>query len=349
MKINDLEFHFVEIGCAGLSKPIRSLLVRLTTDSGLKGWGEAAVPWRAGELLLRREAILPILAGRSIFDIEELHTLEALSVAPLRAAVEMACWDLIGRAVGQPLYRLLGGQYRQRIPLAVRLMGRRSERLGSVAREMAAQGFHCQIISSTGQVQLDRQLLAAVRESVGDRMELRLDGLGHYDLETARELCAEIEYDHLQFLLDPLDTRELYPIVSLGRQTSVPLAVRRAIRGAADVLSVVRCGAAPFVVLDFEALGGLTPTRNCAAIARAGGVAALLGGRPTLGIATAALLHLAAATPALSGCNEFAYHQLQDDVLVESLPIEGGMMTVPQGPGLGVEVNRAKIERYAAA
>ena len=68
-----------------------------------------------------------------------------------------------------------------------------------------------------------------------------------------------------------------------------------------------------------------------------------------LGIAAAAMLHLAAATPALGGCNESAYHQLQDDILVEPLLIDSGMMTVPQGPGLGVEVDRAKLERYVAA
>jgi L-alanine-DL-glutamate epimerase-like enolase superfamily enzyme len=181
---------------------------------------------------------------------------------------------------------------------------------------------------------------------VGERTELRLDGLAGYDLETARDLCAEIEHENLQFLLDPLDTRELYPIASLGRQTSVPLAVRRAIRSPADVLAVVRCGAAPYIVVDVEQLGGIAPVRACAAIASAAGIFALLGSRPLLGIGTAAMLHLAAATPAMSGCNECAYHQLQDDVLLEPMPIDSGMMSVPQGPGLGVDVDRAKLERY---
>ena len=348
MKINDLEFHLVEVGCTTAAQPVRSLLVRLTTDAGLEGWGEAGVAWRVGELSARRDALLPVLSGRSVFDIEELHTLEALASAPLRAAVEMACWDLIGRTVGQPVCRLLGGEYRRRIPLAVRLTGRKPERLARLAREMAAQGFHCQVVSSSGQAALDRQLLRTVRESVGERMELRLDGLAHYDLQTARDLCGEIEAEHLQFLLDPLSARELYPLAMLGRQTRVPLAVGRTLRGPADMLAVVRCGAAPFVVLDVEQVGGLAPARACAAVAAAAGVFALLGGRPSLGIGTAAMLHLAAATPALSGCNESAYHQLQDDLLCEPLALDGGMMAVPQGPGFGVEVDRAKIERHAA-
>ena len=153
----------------------------------------------------------------------------------------------------------------------------------------------------------------------------------------------------MQFLLDPLASREIFPLAGLSRQTSVPLAVGRMLRGPTDVLTVARCGAAAFVVLDIEQVGGLSPARACAAVAAAAGISALLGGRTVLGVGAAAMLHLAAATPALSGCNESAYQQLRDDVLAEPLQIEGGMMTVPQGPGLGVEVDRAKIERYAAA
>ena len=199
MKINDLEFHLVEIGCTGRTEPVRSLLVRLTTDSGLEGWGESALRWRVGELAARRDALLPLLAGRSIFDIEELHALGALPPAPLRAAVEMACWDLMGQAVGQPLCRLLGGEYRRRIPLAVRLSERKPERLAQLARELAAQGFRSQVVGATGDAALDRQMLHAVRESVGDGIELRLDGLARYGIEMARNLCARSNWTTCNF------------------------------------------------------------------------------------------------------------------------------------------------------
>jgi len=347
MEISDLEFSLVETRRVDTQQPVRSVLVRLTTDSGMEGWGEAAIGWRAGELAARRDALLPLLAGRNVFDIEELHA-ESLGSAPLRCALEMACWDLAGRATGQPLYHLFGGGYRRRIPLAVRLFGDTPERTARVARELADQGFHCQIVTACGKVQDDLQALRAVGEAVGDRAELRLDGAGLYDGETAAELCAEIESKcgGLQCLLDPLDSRELYSVAALGRQTRVPLAVWRAIGAPGDVLAVVRSGAARFVVLDLGKVGGMVPARNCTAVAAAGDVSALLCGEPSLGIATAAMLQLAASTPALSGSNECAYHQLHDDVLVEPLEIVDGMMAVPQGPGLGIEVDRAKVERY---
>lgn len=346
MTISELEFYLVEIECDGREAPVRSLVARLGTDSGLEGWGEAQVGWRPAELAARRDVLLPILAGRSIYDIEELLCLEALSTAPQRCALEMASWDLVGQAVRQPLCNLFGGMYRQRIPLAVRLAGTSAGQIARLARELAEQGFHSQILSSSGQPELDLETLTAVRESVGDRAELRLDANAGFDVDTARELCAELEDHAVQFVLDPLQTNELDQVASLRRQTSVPLAVWRAIHSPADVLALARCRAAPFAVVDLQLVGGIVPARQCAAIAQAAGLSVSLGGGPSLGIGVAAMLQLAASTPAFSGCNECAYRQLQDDLLVSPLEILDGLITIPQGPGLGIEIDRAKIDRY---
>jgi L-alanine-DL-glutamate epimerase-like enolase superfamily enzyme len=346
VNISDLEFYLVEIACDGQKLPLRSLLVRLATDAGMEGWGEAHLPWRTSELGPRRDVLQPILAGRNVFDVEELLELEALDSAPLRSALEMASWDLIGRVAGQPLCHLFGGGYRRRIPVAVRLPGDSDGQMAQRARELADQGFHSQIISSSGQWQRDLQTLATVREGAGERVEWQFDAAANYDVDTARAMCAELEADALKFVLDPLQANDLDQIASLRRQTSVPLAVGRAVATPADVLAVVRSGAAPFVVVDLGLVGGIAPARQCAAIAQAAGISASLGGAPSAGIGVAAMLQLAASTPAFSSCNECVYHQLQDDLLTEPLELLDGMLTVPQTPGLGVEVDRAKVERY---
>lgn len=349
MKISELEFYLVQIGCFQADRPVRSMLVRLATDGGLEGWGESSLGWQGVELSARRDALLPVLVGRSIFDIEELRSLEVLRSAPLRCAVEMAFWDLVGRATRQPVCHLFGGGYRRRIPMAVRLDGRHPDRIARVARELAEQGFHCQIVRSSGRAESDLRALLAVRERVGDRAELRLDGAAQYDMQTARDLCGDLESVGLQSFIDPLENATLDQIASLGRQTNVPLAVWRGIGGPADVLSMARCGAAPTVVIELSQVGGLIAARKCATVAEAAGMSVVLGGHPSLGIATAAMLQLAASTPTFSKSNESCYHQLQDDVLTEPMEIIDGMITVPQLPGLGVEVDRAKVERYQVA
>jgi len=358
MQIDELEFYAVEVARRMSDRPVRSLLVRMTTASGLEGWGESPIDGPVAWFEARREAVAAVLAGRSIFDIEELHTLRVLADRTLRCAVEMACWDLVGRTMGQPLCHLFGGGYRSWIPVAVRLSAerpdhsQRPDHIVQLARELAEHGFHCQIVPSTGRPESDLQTLLAVRQGVGDLAELRLDGAARYDIAQARQLCSELESVGLRFFLDPLcrvDSKEgasLEEIASLGRQTNLPLAVWRAIGGPADVLAMVRCGAAPYVVIDLGQVGGLNPGRKCATVAEAAGVTVLLGGRPSLGIATAAMLQLAASAPTFSSSNECAYHQLQDDVLADPLEIVDGMIGVPQSPGLGIEVDRAKVERY---
>jgi len=349
MILSDLEFYLVEIACDEGRSPVRPLVVRLGTDQGLEGWGEAQLPWRAAELAARRDALLSVLAGRSVFEIEDLLGLDALRPAPLRAALEIASWDLVGRIALQPLHRLLGGAYRLRIPLSVRLYGKSSSQVVQMARELSERGFHSQIITSSGELSRDVETVAEVREAVGRRVELRFDAASGYDLQTARDLCLEVEAGSLRFVLDPLRSNSLEEIAALRRQTSVSLAVRRAIERPADVLALLRCGAAQSAVVDLQLVGGLTPARKCAAIAQAGGIYASLGGGPSLGIRVAAMLQLAAATPAFSSCNECAYLQLQDDLFSEPLEIIDGMIVVPQGPGLGVEIDRGKIERYQVA
>jgi L-alanine-DL-glutamate epimerase-like enolase superfamily enzyme len=349
MKIHDLELFLAAVPQGDARTATRSLLVRLATTSGLEGWGESSLGWRMGELAPRREALLAVLAGRSVFDIEELHTLEALSPAPLRSAVEMAVWDLLGRVLRQPLCNLLGGYYRRRVPISISLAGCHPKNIGHVSRELADQGFHTQTVVSSGRPEEDLKNLAAIRERVGDRVELRLDGQKQFEMEAARNLCAGLEFQELQFFLDPLAAPELHALASLGRQTSVALAAWRSICGTGDVLTAVRCNAATFVVIDIEQVGGIVPARACAAMAAAAGVVPVLGGKTSLGIAAAAMLHLAAAISAFSASNEIASRQLRDSVLTESFEIADGMMQVPQSHGLGVEVDRAKLERYQPA
>jgi len=346
LTIVDLEFYLVEIGCFGQEPPVRSLVVRLGTNRGLEGWGEAQVPWQPAELPARRDALFPVMAERSVFEIEELLALAALRSAPLRCAVEMASWDLIGRATGEPLCHLFGGGYRPRVPVAVRAEADGPVATARLARELAELGFHWQTVASCGDVEQDVETLAAVSEATPDRTELQFDAGALYDMDAARDLCAEVEGFGLSVVLDPLRTRDLDQVASLRRQTSVGLGVWRAIRGPADVLAMVRCGAAPFAVVDLQLVGSLTAARKCAAIVQTAGLGAALSTGPSLGIGAAAMLQLACATPTFSGCNPCGPLRLRDDVITEPLVIAEGMIAVPKGPGLGVEVDRAKVERY---
>jgi L-alanine-DL-glutamate epimerase-like enolase superfamily enzyme len=344
MRITDLDFYVVEVPQADQLPPVRSLLVRLGTDDGLEGWGEGNVAWRPSELSPRRDFLLPVLSGRSVFDIEELAAVEALANPSLRAAVEMACWDMIGKITGQPLCRLWGGEYRQRIPIAARLAGNWPVRM---ARELSTHGYLTLVLGRSDEDYEERFFVRQIREAVGDSIELRVDAGAGLFADCTRDFCREIESQRIQCLIDPVFACGVRPVAALASQTNVPLGVWRAVRSPTDLLEVVRLQAASHAVIDSEQLGGLSAARACVQIGAAAGLTLMLGSRSALGLATAAMLHLAAATPSLTAAHETSYHQLSGDVLAEPLTVSEGMMAVPECPGLGVEIDRGKIERYA--
>ncbi|MGQ9576563.1 MAG: mandelate racemase/muconate lactonizing enzyme family protein [Thermoguttaceae bacterium] len=343
--IAEVELYLLETRRARPEGPVRSLLVRLTTSQALEGWGEAQTQWQAAELPARRDALASVLTGRSIFEIEELLALGALRLAPLRCAVEMACWDLIGRATGQPLCRLFGGAYRPRIPVAVALEKTGPEQTARLARELAEQGFHWQTLPACGHMRQDLETVAAVREVTPERAELYFDAAGLYEPDAARELCTELEGFGLRAVLDPLSPGDLGQVASLRRQTSVRLGVWRGIHAPADMLALVRWGAADCAVVDLELVGGLSAARKCAAVGEAAGLEAALTTGPSVGIGLAAVVQLVSASPALSGCIPCRRHPLEQEILSEPLAIAEGTLPVPKAPGLGIEVDRTRVDR----
>jgi len=347
MLIADLDFYLCQASTSQ-GPPVRSLLVRLQSDKGIEGWGESTGVWRSSELVPRRDVVLPLLADRNLFDLEELLLLDVLASAPLRSAVEMACWDIMGKAVKQPLFRLWGGLFRHRIPVMARLAQDSPESAARLARELVEQGYRTLVVTAAGQPQLDASVLRAVRESAGRRTLIWLDGQRRFDRESALTLCANVEPLGLQGVIDPLAAGDFIRHQELETATSVRLAVSQLIAGPADVLALARVARMPQAVVNLDRLGGLTAVRKCVACAEAANVPIALGGAARLGIATAAALHLAAAMPHLSTAQEFGCHVLQDDVTVERLLSSDGLLSVPQSPGLGIEVDRDKVDELAA-
>lgn len=347
MKISDLEFYLVAVPRSDSDIRVRALVVRLASDSGHEGWGEASLDWQPGQLDARRQALLPLLAGRSIFNIEEFLALDALRPLALKAAIEIASWDLIGRAVGQPLCHLFGGLYRGRVPLAARLPAENPESVGIRARELSERGFHTQIVTLVGDSESDRQRIARAIEATGDRVEFRIDGQGLYDLESAFELCNELERcDPIKYFLDPISHGDADLTGLLRRQTAIPLALRMRIRGTSDLFHIARVADVGHVVLPMAQVGGIHTARKCISVAEAAALSASLTAGLSVGVSLAAMLQLAGAAPNLSTGHESAYHDLADDILCERLELVDGMIAVPDGFGLGIEIDRRKLERY---
>jgi muconate cycloisomerase len=217
-----------------------------------------------------------------------------------------------------------------------------------MARELADQGFHLQVVSASGDVGRDTETVATVIEAAPDRIQVRVAGQARFDFESARRFCLALEDLDVECLIDPLAEDRLDALASLTRHSSVPIAVSQSVTGPRAVMAAARSGAAQHASVNANRAGGLTAARNCAVVADAAGMSASLSSPPSVGIAMAAMVQMAAATTCLVGGNECVYHQLRDDVLAEPIEIIDGMIALPPSAGLGVQVDRAKVDAYQA-
>jgi len=359
MKITRIEwtkvfvpFHRPHLWGGGRRPGPTRLILRVDTDAGLSGVGETICILPFVEPVVA--AIAEVLRGDDPRDIERLHRKvegagfyhhKRAMVAAL-CGVEMACWDLLGKEAGLPLYRLLGGAYRRDIPLVACLFITSPEETAREAASYVARGFRTIKVKVGLDPQEDVAIVRAVRDAVGPAVEIRADPNGAWTPGTARRMLHKLAPYDLQFVEQPLMHDDLAGHAELRRWSPVPIGLDESAYTNVDVLNIIRMGAADVILLDPHEAAGLWETRKSAGIAEAAGIPVTLHSGAELGLSTAAYLHLAASTPNLSMAIDHQYDALVDDVVTVPHAIRDGAMRVPEGPGLGVDVDWNKVARY---
>jgi L-alanine-DL-glutamate epimerase-like enolase superfamily enzyme len=329
---------------AGTSK--EALLVRLETDGGLVGWGEAPDDWinrsfeGTPEELLRRQVL-----GRDPFDLEAFYAENTLGTY-LASAVEMAMWDLMGHATGQPLCKLLGGAVRQKVELAACMGIRPYDEAKAIARQYLEHSFSTLKTKAGRDAQEDLEMVRGIRDGVGDRLELRIDPNMGYTPEVALSLARDLEKYRLQYFEQPMHSTLLAESARLRRRTKTPLALNESVTTPEVAAQALQLGAADVLLPDTYQGGGILAVKKVAVLCEAAGVPCVFHCAHDLGIKTAAMLHVVASAPVFSLANDCTYYGLVDDVLTTPHVIERGHMPVPQGPGLGVTIDEAKLAKY---
>jgi len=338
---------------SGVRTGVTRAIVRLETAGGIVGWGETICLLDAIPAVLEK-IVLPVALTKSVDQAESLyrHVLGSGYYHHKRAAVmaicavEMAMWDAFGKACGQPLHRLWGGLWRDKVDIAAYVFSNVPAQVAADARAFRDRGFGTFKLKIGYDEATDISLTRAVREAIGPDLPLRLDVNGAWTPGTARRQCAKLAPFDPAYVEQPLEMDDLAGHALLRRSTSVPIALDESAYTLNDVGNIVRAEAADVILLDPHEEGSLWQCVKAAAIAESVGIPVTLHCGGELGLSQAAYLHLAASIPNMTLAIDNELDYLGGNVIVDPFVIDGGALPVPTAPGLGVEVDPALVERY---
>jgi muconate cycloisomerase len=335
------------------------LLVKILTDEGIVGLGEvSSTPGWSGEDQVTAahfiaDYLAPRLVGEDPTDLTRLTRKLAGPVAAnpfTKAGLEMALWDILGKVADLPLYRLLGGAVREFVPTKYSVSGLAPARAAEIAAWAVAQGFTTMKVKVGLDPEEDVARVRAVREAVGPQVRLGVDANGGWAPRVAIGMVRRLEEFDVFFVEQPVAPLDVAWLADVRAHARVPIMADESVATPQDALALIRAGAADVLSLYLGKGGGIGAARSVAAVAEAAGIACTIGSNLELGIGNAAMIHLALATPAIAAeefpCDILSPFFYEDDLLAEPLPITGGRADRLEKPGLGVELDEAKVARY---
>jgi len=329
-------------------------VVEVVTDAGIVGWGEGAIA-------PPRRALDSQVIGRDPFDYEVIwESLHRQGVDPAAiSAVDIALWDIMGKALEQPIHRLLGGAFRTRVQAyATGLFRReRTDRTAALvdeARGYVDAGFKAMKMKVGFGPDYDVTNVAAVRRAIGDRILFAVDANCAYDRGSAIAVGREIVKQDLLWFEEPISPDDVEGYIEIRRALGVRISGAEQFRGRWAFRRMIQERALDIIQPDVCVCGGFTEFRKIAAIASANHVRVIPHMFGTA-IRLAATLHLLAALPdsprALEPFPTLLEYDMSENALRTELAREpirhaDGIVAVPQAPGLGIEINREVLRRY---
>lgn len=346
--------------------PPRWVFVKVTAD-GLAGWGEASLEGHAEAVVGAFEALKDRFVGHDATRIEDIWQIGyrggfyrggAVLMSAL-SGLDQALWDLNGKALNAPVWRLLGGRVRDHVPAYAWIGGERPGEVGEAAAARRAQGFRAVKMNATGEMGFleSPRALDSVLERVAavqaQGLDAGLDFHGRLRRPMAKQLVRLLEPLRPLFIEEPLLSETLEGLADIKAQTSIPIALGERLYSRWDFKPIFERGLADIIQPDLSHAGGVSEVRRIAAMAEAYDVA-VAPHCPLGPLALAACLHIAACTPnhVLQEMSLGIHYNQGADLLTfvtnpDVFDLEEGALPIPTGPGLGVGVDEAGLRRAA--
>lgn len=369
MQIKSIETFAVEIPLKPERRMITALgvhntspyvLVRIRTDDGHEGVGEATVmPRWSGETVWGTKALIdkiftPVLLGCDPHDLPTIENRMERACAHnwfAKAAIEMACWDIQGRAANKPVYELLGGAKR---PLSVRCrfsMGAyEPERAQKRAAELVAEGFDYIKVKVGGEAAKDIERVRLVREVIGPDRKLMVDANCGWDADTAIYCINKLEDCNLAVVEQPTPDGDYAALARVRKETKPPVMADDICFNLIHAKELIRNECCDIISLYPGKNGGIRKSKEICDYAAAHGVACGIGSNLEWDVATAAMMHL------VIGCENIQVEKFPGDILgpdyhqfriaKNPVSIVGPVTTITDRPGLGIDIDWDLVEQH---
>jgi len=358
-------FRETHVTWTGAYSAKSTLLIEISTDEGIVGIGEAPgipLPEMIAMIVAEFEEVL---IGRDPFEINKFQQQAAnfQSKAGLAAqtwgrfrniannalgGIDIALWDIVGKATGQPLHRLLGGKLRDRIDMFAWIHRKPLEAMLADARAFAAQGFRAYYMKIGLGTERDVTDLTALRETLGPAALIRGDANGAWTASQALKEIAALEPIRLDWVEQPVTEDDFDGFERVARNCRVPLCIDQGVNTNALAFDAIRRRLADAICSDIHRVGGVLAFREMAAMANLASMQVCRHAGPEFGISGIAHLHALATIPNLSLGNQTYATTISDDIVVEpTADFVDGSLAVPDRPGIGVTLDRDKVGKYA--
>ncbi len=334
-----------------------AVLVKIFAEDGSVGFGEACAwePEFYGETLESisstiEKYIAPKIIGESALNIAKIMSIVDAHIARItcvKEGIDLALHDLAGKILNTPVYNLLGGKFRDMIPVASEIGIDTPEEMAVNAHRVLGLGINVLKIKGSNDMKLDIARIKAVREAVGPDVPLRLDPNAAWTTVGTIKIMKAVEDCELQLLEQPIPSWDLNGMAHIRNNIGIPLMADESIWTPQDVVRIAEYGAADYVNVKIAKTCGLSLAKKVEAVAESTGILCIAGTEIEPGFSKVAKLHLVASMKVHPIASEFTELSLiEDNIFKEDLEIIDGCIKVPDGPGFGVTLDEDKFDKF---
>ncbi|MDT8284617.1 MAG: enolase C-terminal domain-like protein [Thermovirgaceae bacterium] len=341
----------------GYLENTKPVIIKINTDEGISGYGETDPMARfTGETpetvaAVLKTDLLPAILGEDPTNLHLIHeTLDSVvrHNHMAKGAIDMACYDLLGKVSGMPLYCVLGGALYENLPIMGSIGGGTIEETVAAAKAEKDKGYHSLMIKVGGDPVHDGEIVLAIRDSLGKDYPLIVDANQGYDVSSALKFIGIARQADPLLFEQPIDAENIEGIANIRKICGIPISVDESLMSYRHAQEVIRLEAADVFSIKVCKNGGIKSTLQIIELARSKNIDILFNSMIEEGITQAASLHIALTTPNLFpfGHAYFSPLRLAADITDYSSNINEGKVYPPKSPGLGVKLLEDVLETF---